>query len=122
MVAALFDSNIVIDHLKGIPQATAEIARYNRRSISIVTWIEVLSGARPQDEAATRTVLAAFATMQLEEKIAERAVELRRLHHLKLPDAIIWASAQISGRLLVTRDAKDFPVNDPGIRVPYKLP
>jgi hypothetical protein len=121
MVAALFDSNIVIDHLRGIAQATAEISRHDRRSISVITWIEVLSGARPQDEASTRTVLGAFSIVQLDEKIAARAVELRRLHRVKLPDAIIWASAQISGRLLVTRDAKDFPAGDPGIRIPYRL-
>lgn len=121
MVAALFDSNIVIDHLRGHEKATAEIAKYDRRSISIITWIEVMSGAQTGDEAATSAVLAAFAIVPLEEKIAVRAVELRRVYRMKLPDAVIWASAQTLGRLLVTRDAKNFPKNDPGIRVPYKL-
>jgi predicted nucleic acid-binding protein len=121
MVAALFDSNIVIDHLKGYEKATAEIAKYDRRSISIITWIEVMSGAQAKDEAATSSVLAAFSIVPLDEKIAARAVELRRVYRVKLPDAVIWASAQTLGRLLVTRDVKDFPANDPGIRVPYKL-
>ncbi|HWA90723.1 MAG TPA: type II toxin-antitoxin system VapC family toxin [Rhizomicrobium sp.] len=121
MVGAVFDSNIIIDHLKGAPHVTAEFARYDERSISIVSWIEVLAGARPEHEDATRTILASFSIIPLDDVVAERAVALRRSHRIKLPDAIIWASAQITGRLLVTRDAKDFPRNDPGIRIPYKL-
>ncbi|MBV9990499.1 MAG: type II toxin-antitoxin system VapC family toxin [Alphaproteobacteria bacterium] len=121
MVAAVFDTNIVIDHLKGLPQVTAELARYDSRSISIVTWIEVMAGARPEHEAETRAILSFFSMVQLGDDVAARAVQLRRSHRVKLPDAIIWASAQMTGRILVTRDMKDFPRNDPGIRVPYKL-
>ena len=40
---------------------------------------------------------------------------------MKLPDAIVWASAQVHAMLLVTRDTKDFPGDDPGIRVPYMV-
>ena len=36
-------------------------------------------------------------------------------------DAIILATAQIRGRVLVTRNTRDFPANMPGIRVPYTL-
>jgi hypothetical protein len=40
---------------------------------------------------------------------------------MKLPDAIIWASAQANAMLLVTRNTKDFPATDPGVRVPYRI-
>jgi predicted nucleic acid-binding protein len=40
---------------------------------------------------------------------------------MKLPDAVIWASALSNGLLLITRDAKDFMTEDPGVRVPYNL-
>jgi predicted nucleic acid-binding protein len=40
---------------------------------------------------------------------------------MKLPDAIIWASALARHMLLVTRNVKDFPANDPGVRMPYRL-
>jgi len=30
-----------------------------------------------------------------------------------LPDAVIWATAQAHAMLLVTRNTKDFPVDDP---------
>ena len=57
----------------------------------------------------------------LDDEIARRAVELRRAHRIKLPDAVIWATAQTTGRLLVTRNTKDFSPDDPGVRKPYTL-
>ena len=41
---------------------------------------------------------------------------------IRLPNAIIWASARRLGGILVTRNTKDFPVDDPGVRVPYSIP
>jgi hypothetical protein len=32
-----------------------------------------------------------------------------------------WATAQVHAMLLVTRNVKDFPDGDPGVRAPYKL-
>jgi hypothetical protein len=34
---------------------------------------------------------------------------------------VVWASARIDGRLLVTRNTKDFPAADPGVRHPYRV-
>jgi predicted nucleic acid-binding protein len=36
-------------------------------------------------------------------------------------DAIILASALTRGRVLITRNTKDFPAEMPGIRIPYTL-
>ena len=121
MVSALFDTNILIDYFNNVPQARDEISRYPDGAISIVTWIEVMAGAPPQHEAMTRAGLADFSIVPLDEQVADIAARLRQLHRLKLPDAVIWASAQARGHLLITRDAKDFPANDPAIRVPYRL-
>ena len=40
---------------------------------------------------------------------------------MKLLDALILATAQIYGAILVTRNTRDFPATMPGIRVPYTL-
>ena len=74
--------------------------------------MEVLVGATSGTEHGTRAI---------DDAIAERAAALRRTHRLKLPDAVVWASAQVHSMLLVTRDAKAFPVGDPGIRMPYAI-
>jgi predicted nucleic acid-binding protein len=60
--------------------------------------------------------------IDLDRAIAERAVAIRREKRIRLPDAIIWATAQIHSLLLVSRNTRDFPANDPGVRVPYLLP
>ena len=38
-MVALFHSNIVIDYLKGIPQAAAELAQFKQAYISPITWV-----------------------------------------------------------------------------------
>jgi predicted nucleic acid-binding protein len=121
MVKALFDTNILIDFLNAIPQAKQEINLYREKAISIVTWMEVLVGAPAAVEQATRDFLAGFEVVGLEGTIAEGALALRKVHPIKLPDAIIWACAQETGSLLVTRNRKDFPSGDPSVRIPYDL-
>ena len=121
MVKALFDTNILVDYLNAVPQARTELQRYTEKAVSIVTWMEVMVGAADDVEDATRSFLGAFDVMALDEEIAERAVNLRRDHHIKLPDAIVWATAQAHAMLLVTRNTKDFKAGDPGIRMPYRL-
>ena len=83
--------------------------------------MEVMVGASPDLEAATQGFLSGFEIVAVDRKVAERAADLRRSHRIKLPDAIIWATAQAWATMLVTRNIKDFPARDPGIRVPYKL-
>lgn len=121
MVKALFDTNILIDFLNAVPQAREELTRYDSKSISIGTWIEVMVGAGPDVEAGTRDFLLDFTVVDLDEAIAERAVALRRQHRVKLPDAIVWASAQVHSLMFVTRNTRDFPEGEPGIRMPYRL-
>jgi predicted nucleic acid-binding protein len=121
MVKAVFDTNILIDLLNGVEQAGREMERYSDRAISIVTWVEVMSGGPETSRDMTRVFLDDFELVQLDQDVAERTVELRREGKLKLPDAIIRASAEARGGLLVTRNTKDFDADDPGVRVPYRL-
>lgn len=119
---ALFDSNIVIDALKGIPAAFVELERYEECLISRITWVEILVGADSEaEEEAFRDYLKKFNIRELDGPIGERVVALRRQYRLKIPDAIIWATAEEEGCLLVTRNTKDFPSDSPGIRFPYHL-
>ena len=121
MVKALFDTNILLDHIRGRDAARRELSLYGDRAISIISFMEVLVGTTPATEANERAFLASFAVIPLDPVIAEDAAALRRATRIRLPDAIIWASARATGRLLVTRNTKDFPVGDPGIREPYRV-
>ena len=118
---ALLDSDVLLDFLDGFAPAARELARYANYSISIVSWMEVLTGARTAaDEEVRRAFLSHFRILPLSAQIAEEAVTLRRKHRLKLPDAIIWATAKSESCLLVTRNTKDFPASQPGVRFPYR--
>ena len=87
-----------------------------------MAWIEVMSkgeGAKLRD---AEEFMTGFAIDELDSEIAARAAALRRERaRFRAPDAVILASAQVRGRILVTRNTKDFPAEMPGIRVPYTL-
>jgi len=120
-----FDSNILIDLLRGFPQARAELQRAVERGrvwVSRMVWIEVMSKGEGGGLKRAEILLSGFGVDEVDEEIAERAAALRRERPaLKSPDAIILATALTRGRVLVTRNTKDFPANMPGVRVPYRL-
>jgi predicted nucleic acid-binding protein len=82
----------------------------------------VMTGAAsPGEEAILRAFLSNFQYLEMTREVAERAAVIRRLKRLKMPDAIILATAETGGRQLVTRNVKDFPSGARGVRVPYKI-
>jgi len=119
---ALFDTNILIDYLNGIGAARNELALYEQPMISSITWMEVMVGASGADEEARlRDFLNRFVVLPVDIDVSGRAVELRRQYRMRLPDAMIWATARCAAALLVSRNTRDFPADHPGVRVPYRL-
>ena len=119
----VFDTNILIDYLKGISKAKKEFERYAERHISLVTWMELLVGATDNaSERVLRGFFSGFKVQSITQPVAEQAVKLRREYKMRLPDAVIFATALELGFILVTRNIRDFPESHPGIRVPYNLP
>lgn len=121
-----FDANILIDALAGHPLARVELQRAvsqgARPWISRMAWIEVLSKGDETVMRHTQNFLTRFGIDEIDEEIAMRAAALRRERpRLKTSDAIILATALSRGRVLITRNTKDFPANMPGIRIPYTL-
>jgi predicted nucleic acid-binding protein len=109
---ALIDSDVLLDFLDGFPAAAEELTRYRDRCVSIISWMELMAGAKTAAEEETRRgFLSHFQVLPLTSPVAEEAVILRRKHRLKLPDAIIWATAVTENCLLVSRKRKDFPAN-----------
>jgi predicted nucleic acid-binding protein len=121
VVKAVFDTNILVDYLRGIASAATELALYKRPAISVISWIEVMAGTTAQTEKAARAFLQTFDLLEIDAKVAEQAVILRKTRRIKLPDAVIWATAQVHQSLLVSRNTRDFDPLDPGIRVPYTI-
>ncbi len=118
----VLDSCILIDALNGSEPARTYLREARNAAISRLTRMEVLVGAAGVEEERTiRGFLSIFELLPIDEAVAEEAVKLRRSHRLKLPDAIIFATARVHRAELATRNTKDFPAGTPGVVVPYLL-
>jgi predicted nucleic acid-binding protein len=122
VTVAAFDTAILLDALQGHGGAGAELQRYRQRFISRLSWIEIMSRAQPDDVQRAEGFLSHFGVVEVSDEIARCAAQLRgQRSGLSIDNAVILASAQVAGRILVTRNTKDFPATMPGIRVPYTL-
>ena len=91
-------------------------------AISIITWMEILIGAANENEENDLKIfLDGFHRYDVSTEIAESAISVRQQHKIRLPDAIIWATALTTNAILVTRNTKDFTKNEPSVRIPYTL-
>ena len=130
---ALFDSNILIDALNGVSQAITEICYYEDAAISAVAWIEVVSKPMaatawsklsPATMQMVRDFLEDFSVLHTDDAIMAEAARIRASSFInppkiRLPDALILATANVTGRLLITCNRKDF--RGENIRFPYEL-
>lgn len=122
VLKAVIDSDVLIDFLQGVPEAREEMERYSEALYSVVSWMEVMCGANTEEEVgAARILFESMTRVDLSPEVAAKAVGERKRLGLKLPDAIILASADCQGCILVTRNSKDFSAKDPRIRFPYPV-
>ncbi len=120
MTDTCFDTGIIVDTLSGHQQAMAELRRVRRPWISRVTWLEVMADVPAAAREDTERFLNHFAIREITPEIARRAAALKAERPaLGLGAALVLASAQEHGAILVTRNVADFPAHVPGIRVPY---
>ena len=114
MTAARFllDTNVVIGLVQG-PGAARELVDRNDAppeicAISQISRIELLSfhALTAKEEARINMLLSVMAIILLNEQIEQLTIVLRRRARLKLPDAIIGATAKVAGLQLLTLDQK----------------
>ncbi len=117
----LIDTNVIIDYLGNkMPASGIAIMRKVfevKPKISIITKIEVLGFT---ETAKHYQLLENFMNdvnvIGLSDTIANRTIYLRKLHKIKLPDAIIAATAIELESTLITRNTTDFK-NISGIKI-----
>jgi predicted nucleic acid-binding protein len=107
----LVDTDIFIDHLRG---AVALKIGHHWLHYSVITRAELFAGTAATDLAAR--VLSPFREIPVDRAIAERAGRIRRENGLRMPDALIAATALEHRLGLATRNTKHFePVR--GLRI-----
>ena len=111
----LVDTDVLIWHLRGYPQATRRLDQLPSLTISAVTYLELLQGMRNKMElAAVRKMLERRQTVNLPltEAITLRATELMEALTLscglQMGDALIAATALENGLPLLTGNVKHF--------------
>lgn len=111
----LFDTDVLIWALRGNARAAAAIDRADRLTLSVVSYMELIRGARNKSELhSTRSALANldFQVLALTEDIGHRASiyleEYALKSNLGIPDTLIAATAVEHGQPLCTANTKDY--------------
>jgi hypothetical protein len=110
----LVDTNIVVDVTRGSAKAADYLdSLADAWSISMITYLELLVGARTQRETNDLDlVLSGYPAIPPNEDIARRAYYLiktyARSHRLDTLDALIAATALEEGLTLATKNRKHF--------------
>jgi predicted nucleic acid-binding protein len=107
----LVDTDVFIDHLRGA--ARLQPGRH-RLHYSVITRAELFAGTTAT--ALATELLAPFRELPVDRSVAERAGRVAREFGLRLPDALIAATALEKGLQLSTRNTKDFK-NVRGLRI-----
>ena len=112
MISYLLDTNFILGLLKSTPETLALIERRQldaqHCAYSAITRMELLGfpGLTQEEEVVIKEKLAQLTYQPITLAIEDEAIRLRRIHRIKLPDAIIAASALTCGSELLTHDQK----------------
>ena len=111
----LLDSVALIDWYCGrtgvVGYVTSILQGESSGAFSTISEVELWQGIRPGEEERHEAMLLRLHRIPVDQAIARRAGELRRelgLDKLSLPDAVIAATAAVTGQTLLTRNTQDF--------------
>jgi predicted nucleic acid-binding protein len=107
----LIDTNVIIDYLGNkLPSKNLEFIDRNKLRISIISKIEVLSWSKATSDYIdiVSRFIGLSDTLNLDELVTNKTIEIRKQHRVKLPDAIIAATCMAYGYGLITHNISDF--------------
>jgi predicted nucleic acid-binding protein len=99
----LVDTDLFVDHLRGAHELRAG---RHRLFYSVVTRAELFAGTSATE--VVSRLLSAFRELPVDREVAERAGRIRRESGLRMPDALVAATAVVHGLSLATRKRRDF--------------
>ena len=115
MADLLIDTDVFIDHLRGHRALKTD---RHRLHYSVITRAELFAGTSAT--AIVSDLLGPLRELPVDRAVAERAGRVRREFDVRLPDAVIAATALVHRLGLVTRNRSDFD-RIRGLRLRAKL-
>lgn len=109
----LVDSNVIIDYVSNrIPEKSAkqlDIYFNSNFSVSIISKIEVLGfNTLDYELEQLESFIQLSSIVYIDEAVADKTIEIRRMKRIKLPDAIIAATALVQNCILLSHNTTDF--------------
>jgi predicted nucleic acid-binding protein len=125
-LTALFDSSVLIAHLRGEPQARDLLRRRVSEGgahASVISRAEIEGGMRSGERRDVARLFEALILLSVTDPIARRAGRHLRRHRashqgVDLADYLIGATAEEHGLDLATLNVRHFPMFD-GLRPPW---
>ena len=123
----LSDTNILIYYFNGdlSPEVKKVVTVLMKQgfSVSIISKMEFLGFNQfTVEEKQQANIFLSFSNiLTLEDAIVEQVIQIKQTKKIKLPDAIIAATALHHGMELITRNTKDFSGIDIVVRNPFFL-
>ena len=115
MNKVLIDTDILIDHLRGLDKAKEYLKKIEsgkvKGVISVITEAELSAGESMRDilvQMKVRRLVRILEKVEVTSEIAWKAGELRRDYKCRLMDALIAATAMKLNLKLVTRNVKHY--------------
>ena len=106
----LFDSNIIIYIAKRDLAPETFVLTGDTLFLSDVSFMETLGYSFSEDteKQEIENLLSVLFRIPIDDLVVQKVIELRQSHRMKLPDAIIAATALVYECILVTRNITDF--------------
>jgi predicted nucleic acid-binding protein len=121
----IFDNNILIYISKNILTVADVLPVDVEPKISVVSYIEALgyAFATEKDKFYMEQICSLCQRLELTEDIVQQTVRLKSKYKIKLPDAIIYATASVQNTPLLTNNVADFTALDGNVQLinPFTL-
>lgn len=122
MSSTLVDTPLLLDYLRGDKRARKALEACPHRSISVVSWLELMALCPPEVADPTRGFLRTFERLSISESIADEALRLvQRKPGLPMQRALTWATANVNQLTYLTTDPEHVdPKADRSVQLVYR--
>lgn len=109
-INAIFDSDILINYSKEEINLDIYFNSYEKINISVITYMEIFGYEfkNKNEENLLKSIMEKIDTININEDIINKVIEVRKKFKVKLPDAIIFATATYLNADLITINEDDF--------------